>query len=186
MLLEIKGLGHTGSLSQLNRLLTEWRRTGRPTATAEATASPLLDPATGHLVSPIAAAALCVKPRGMLTTKQAVTVDAFKASSTDFAAMRALAMRFRALLRDGDVKKLTTWLHDARHSTLFEIRRFAQTLTLDLAAVRNAITERWSNGQVEGQITRLKMLKRAMNGRAGVDLLRARLMPFKPETNHSK
>ncbi|MGI4748351.1 MAG: transposase [Janthinobacterium lividum] len=121
----------------------------------------------------------------MLTTKQKVTVDAFKASSTDFAAMRDLAMRFRALLRGGDVEKLTIWLRDAQHSTLYGIRRFAQTLTLDLAAVCNAITERWSNGQVEGQINRLKMLKRAMYGRAGVDLLRARLMPFKLETNHS-
>ena len=41
LLLEIKELGYTGSLSQLNRLLTEWRRTGRPAATAEATTSPL-------------------------------------------------------------------------------------------------------------------------------------------------
>ena len=37
-------------------------------------------------------------------------------------------------------------LHDAQHSTLYGIRRFAQTLTLDLAAIRNAITERWING----------------------------------------
>jgi len=75
-------------------------------------------------------------------------------------------------------------LHDAQHSTLYGIRRFAQTLTLDLAAVRNAITERWSNGQVEGQINRLKMLKRAMYGRAGVDLLRARMMPLKSGIDH--
>ncbi|MGI4959942.1 MAG: ISL3 family transposase [Janthinobacterium lividum] len=139
---------------------------------------------TGHLVSPIVAAALCVKPRGTLTLTQAVTVDAFKASSTEFAIMRALAMRFRSLLRGGDVEKLETWLHDAQHSTVYGIRRFAQTLTLDLAAVRNAITKRWSNGQVEGQINRLKMLKRAMYGRAGVDLLRARMMPFKTAISH--
>jgi hypothetical protein len=43
----------------------------------------------------------------------------------------------------------------------------------DLAPVGNAITETWSNGQTEGQINRLKTLKRAMYGRAGVDLLRA-------------
>ena len=85
-------------------------------------------------------------------------------SSTKLAAMRALAMRFRSVLRGGDVEKLTVWLHDAQHSVLYGVRRFAQTLTLDLAAVRNAITERWSNGQVEGQINRLKMLKRTMYG----------------------
>jgi transposase len=42
--------------------------------------------------------------------------------------------------------------------------------------VRNAVLETWSNGQTEGQINRLKTLKRVMYGRAGVDLLRARLM----------
>jgi transposase len=47
-------------------------------------------------------------------------------------------------------------------------------LRRDLEAVRNAVTECWSNGQVEGQINRLKTLKRAMYGRAGIELLRAR------------
>ena len=184
MLLEIKDFGYSGSLSQLNRLLTEWRRNGRTADTAEVTTLLLRDPATGHLVSPIVGAALCVKPRGMLTPAQAVTIDAFKASSTEFATMRALAMRFRALVRGGDVEKLKTWLHDAQYSFIYGIRRFAQTLTLDLAAVRNAVTERWSNGQVEGQVNRLKMLKRARYGRAGVDLLQARMRPFKPAMNH--
>ena len=42
----------------------------------------------------------------------------------------------------------------------------------------SAVTERWSNGPVEGQINRLKALKRQMYGRAGVDLLRARVLPL--------
>lgn len=99
--------------------------------------------------------------------------------------MRALAMRFRGILRGGDVEKLTVWLHDADRSTLYGIRRFVHTLRHDLAAVRNAITETWSNGQTEGQINRLKMLKRAMYGRAGVDLLRARMIPLNPIRNHT-
>ncbi len=48
----------------------------------------------------------------------------------------------------------------------------------DLDAVRNALTEEWSNGQTEGQINRLKTLKRAMYGRAGPELLRARMLPL--------
>jgi transposase len=51
-------------------------------------------------------------------------------------------------------------------------------LRQDIDAVRNAIFEPWSNGQVEGQINRLKTLKRAMYGRASVELLRARMMPL--------
>ena len=57
---------------------------------------------------------------------------------------------------------------------------------MDLAAVRNAITESWSNGQTEGQINRLKMLKRAMYGGAGIDQQRARIMPLNPIPNHTK
>ena len=48
----------------------------------------------------------------------------------------------------------------------------------DFDAVKNAIEMPWSNGQAEGQINRLKTLKRAMYGRAGPELLRARMLPF--------
>jgi transposase len=59
------------------------------------------------------------------------------------------------------------------------MQRFARALRYDIEAVRNAVQELWSNGQTEGQINRLKTLKRrTMYGRAGVDLLRARLMPL--------
>ena len=44
--------------------------------------------------------------------------------------------------------------------------------------VLNALTTPWSNGQTEGQISRLKTLKRAMYGRAGAELLRARMLPL--------
>ena len=46
----------------------------------------------------------------------------------------------------------------------------------DRAAVHAAITEYWSNGQTEGQITRLKLVKRQMYGRGKLDLLQARLI----------
>ncbi len=45
-----------------------------------------------------------------------------------------------------------------------------------------AVTEKWSNGIVEGQVNRLKTLKRQMYGRAGVELLRARMIAFAPES----
>src|ERR1700733_12456396 len=70
------------------------------------------------------------------------------------------------------------WLRDAQHCGLHAMRSFVRKLRQDIDAVRNAILEPWSNGQVEGQINRLKMLKRAMYGRASVELLRARMMPL--------
>ena len=53
----------------------------------------------------------------------------------------------------------------------------------DLGAVEQAITSRWSNGPVEGHINRLKMIKRQMYGRAGFELLKARVLPWEPEDN---
>jgi transposase len=187
LLPEIKCLGYTGSLSQLERLLTQWRHVGHAMAAdAPAAATGILsDPTTGQLVSPIVAAALCIKPRGLLTEPQAAKVNAFKTMSVEFATMRGLAMRFRGILRGKDTEKLDIWLHDADRSGLYGIRRFARSLRQDLAAVRNAITETWSNGQTEGQINRLKTLKRAMYGRAGVELLRARMLPIRPTGQHA-
>jgi transposase len=113
-----------------------------------------------------------------MTPRQIVNVDGLKAASAEFTTMRGLAMRFAGLLRGGDIGKLDVWLHDARHCGLHAMRRFARKLRQDIDAVRNAILEPWSNGQVEGQINRLKTLKWAMYGCAGVELLRARMMPL--------
>ena len=56
---------------------------------------------------------------------------------------------------------------------------FARGLRKDHAAVAAALREPWSNGQTEGQINRLKTLKRAMYGRAGAELLKARMLPLR-------
>ena len=53
---------------------------------------------------------------------------------------------------------------------------FAKRLSADYEAVRAAVTLSWSNGPVEGQINRLKMLKRTMYGRAGLTLLSRRFL----------
>jgi transposase len=98
----------------------------------------------------IVAAALCIKPRGLLTKSQAAKVDAFKTMSSIFATMRALATRFRGILRGNDTAKLDVWLCDTGRSGLYGLRRFARSLRHDLAAGRNAITGTWSNGQKEG------------------------------------
>lgn len=176
---EVKARGYTGSFSNVERLLAKWRNPKReaPRPAPPAPRAPSVDPATGRLISPIVAAALCVKPRGLLTSVQAAKVDALKSEWPDFAAMRQLSMRFRGILRSKSAGKLGVWLKDAQQSGLYAMQRFARTLRRDLDAVRNAITEQWSNGQTEGQINRLKALKRAMYGRAGPELLRARMLP---------
>jgi transposase len=90
--------------------------------------------------------------------------------------MRQFARRFRGILRARSVQALRRWLKSAHESGIYAMRRFARMLDLD--AVSNALILPWSNGPTEGQISRLKTLKRSMYGRAGVELLRARVLPF--------
>ena len=77
----------------------------------------------------------------------------------DFTAMRQLAMRFRGILRSRDIGRLAVWLNDTHQSGNYAVRHFVRTLRQDIDAVTNALMERWSNGQTEGQINRLKTLK---------------------------
>jgi len=90
--------------------------------------------------------------------------------------IRALACDFDRLVRDRDASALTPWLVRAEESDETEFREFAAGLRRDLSAVTAALTEEWSSGQVEGQVNRLKSLKRMMFGRANVDLLRCRVI----------
>jgi hypothetical protein len=93
-----------------------------------------VDPATGWLISPIVAAALCIKPRGLLTPDQVTKIDALKSASPEFTMMRGLAMRFRGIFHGKDTDKLDTWLSDAQQSGIYAIQRFARTLRRDTVA----------------------------------------------------
>src|SRR4051795_5212343 len=88
----------------------------------------------------------------------------------------ALAEAFIGLVRDRAPDRLDPWLNQALRSTLPPLRSFAKHLSADYDAVRAAVTLGWSNGPVEGQINSLKMLKRTMYGRAGLDLLGRRFL----------
>ncbi len=111
--------------------------------------------------------------REQLSKADAITIAAVETGVPALAAARNLVERFHQILRTRDAEALTSWLVDTGGSLLAS---FAKGITRDLAAVRAAITEPWSNGQTEGQITKLKLVKRQMYGRAGLDLLRARLV----------
>jgi transposase len=94
------------------------------------------------------------------------------------ATMRCVAMRFRGILSGRKADPLPAWIDDAIETALALIVQLVGTFNRDIDAFRNAIEMQWSNGQAEGQINRLKTLKRAMYGRAGPNLLRARMLPL--------
>ena len=79
-------------------------------------------------------------------------------------------------MKNGKIEELKEWLNRAAASGINEMASFAKGIKQDLAAVEAAIETQWSNGQVEGQVNRLKTIKRAMYGRANFDLLRAKVL----------
>jgi transposase len=87
-----------------------------------------------------------------------------------------LVESFAALVRKQATFSFTDWLAKVEQSGCMELVGFAAGLRQDEAAVRAALTTPWSNGPVEGQVNRLKVIKRQMYGRAGLRLLRARVV----------
>ncbi len=92
-----------------------------------------------------------------------------------------LSERFRQLMKEKSAVGLAKWCEDAEKVSTYT--GFVRGLRQDYAAVEQAFVSEWSNGQTEGQVNRLKMLKRQGYGRAGFDLLRRRVL-FRNCTNH--
>jgi transposase len=87
-----------------------------------------------------------------------------------------LGQRFLEIIRERQADALASWLDDAEASGIKEMMRLAQGLRRDHSAVSAALTTEWSNAQTEGQVNRLKMIKRTMFGRASFELLRNRVL----------
>jgi len=88
----------------------------------------------------------------------------------------SLTQGFLRLVRQRLPDHLDDWIEKAENSSIQSLQRFANGLKDDYDAVKAGLTLEVSNGQVEGQNNRLKMLKRQMFGRAGLDLLAKRLI----------
>lgn len=148
------------------RVVTEWATRQRRNETAGVELSRTPPPA--RVLS-----RLMTTRRDDLSKADAVTVAAIETGVPTLATARNLMEWFHRMFRVRDTDALASWVTDARASLLAS---FGKGIVADLAAVRAALTEPWSNGQTEGQITKLKLVKRQMYGRARLDLLRARLV----------
>ena len=80
------------------------------------------------------------------------------------------------MIRARNASALEPWLKDATESEVPELRTFAAGVKRDQAAIQAALTYEWSQGQVEGQVHRLKLIKSQAYGRAGFNLLRHRVL----------
>lgn len=111
--------------------------------------------------------------RDELTKSEAVLVAAIESGVVALTEAREVIASFHDLLRRRSLKDLDGWIERARSST---VASFANGVTRDRTAIEAAIISPWSNGQTEGQICKLKLVKRQMYGRGKLDLLEARVI----------
>ena len=186
---EAQALGFAGTAKQVRRWLqarrtafhkhtpSRWRDVALP-----GTAASL--PTTRKLLAPIQLAWIIVKPVEARSAGESETIVHIE-QDAEAATLVRLVRWFVDLVRDAriagkrhhtSVDPFDTWLADACDCSVRAVATFAAGLKHDGAAVRAALTLPWSNGQAEGQVTKLKLLKRSMYGRAKLDLLRQRLL----------
>jgi transposase len=121
---------------------------------------------------------LLLRRPAALTTDQILFLTHLCEQDPSVAAAYALAQEFAQMLRTRTGEQhLETWIAAATQSEVEEVQRFAGGLTRDYAAVRAGLTLVHSNAQTEGQITKLKLVRRSMYGRGKIDLLQRRFLP---------
>jgi transposase len=129
-----------------------------------------------RLLTPRRATWLVLRPSEQSTEQDHHQLAQLTAQSPVLAEAVALAQDFASLVRQRQPTQLDPWLARAATSALPPFRRFAKGLREDYAAVQAGVTFPWSQGPIEGHISRLKMLKRQMFGRARLDLLAQRFL----------
>ena len=133
-------------------------------------------PQASRRLSPRQASWLFVKDQAQLTVDQRVLTQRICQASADLQELYQLGQDFVLMVKQRKARRLDGWLARAQQSSSVELRGFASGIKRDYAAVKAALSLPWSQGQVEGQITRLKNLKRQMYGRAHFDVLRSRVL----------
>ena len=174
---ELRAAGFPGSAGTVRRHVGAWRpapgRRGRPSA-ANAD-QPAGAPAPVPVPSPRQVKWWLLAAPDDLTEEQRTYLQRLLAAVPLLETAQQLALEFGRLVREREVAALSGWLQQAQTSGVAELRGVAVGMQRDRAAIEAALQLPWSQGQTEGQVTRLKLLKRAMYGRGGLDLLRSRL-----------
>ena len=177
---EIRAQGFSGAASLVRRYVAHWRpepgRRGRPPrGTMHGRAMPP-PPRPTRVRSPRQARWLLLHAVEELEPDEQAYRQHLLDADAELQGAHRLAEAFGQLVRERQREALDPWLTAAEESGVPEFREFARVMRRDHAAVVAALTYEWSNGQTEGQITRLKCVKRQMYGRAGFGLLKQRVL----------
>jgi len=111
-----------------------------------------------------------------LTAEEQALLDRITGRHEELTSLARLAREFTARLRERRGDELRQWVEAVVASGITELVAFAKGLEQDWAAVVAGLTLEWSSGQGEGQVNRVKLIKRQMVGRASFDLLRKRVL----------
>jgi transposase len=169
---EIREQGYTGCSGSVWRFIAELRRD-------EASGQPI-DTPTRRRTTPTPTARqvaiLFLRRPSDLTPEQQAYLTTLGEQDAALGSAYRLTQAFATLVRERQGERLDAWRAEVATYEVPALHRFAAGLERDLDAVRAGLTEDWSNGQTEGQVNRLKTLKRQMYGRAGFTLLRQRVV----------
>jgi transposase len=179
MLRELRERGFAGNYATVLRYLNRLRAAqdgAAPPRRSRTRPGPPLVAAPKRVLTPRTATwAVLRRPERRSKEDRALLAE-LRGRSPILDAAVGLAEEFAGLVRERKPERLDPWLKAAQDGPVAALRRFAKRLQDDDGAVRAAVTLDWSNGQTEGQINRLKALKRQMYGRAGLDLLERRFL----------
>lgn len=178
---EISQKGFSGSLG----LVIRWAVSQRKLLPAEdryrRQQAEAVQPALSRQLQPVPWSAgraswLVMLDNNKLDEEQQAARTSMLAADTQMVIVDRLARQFVQLVKNRQSHDLDQWLAEVAASDIKALTTFANGIRSDLAAVQNALRLSWSNGQTEGQINRLKFIKRQMYGRAKLDLLRKRVL----------
>lgn len=171
---EVRARGYSGAYGVVAGFLAPLRR-GRPIR-RRAARSQRESAAPAPALTARRLSFLLIRPPDERTAAEQQVLTQLCAQDGTIAALAALAENFAQMVRERTVEQFDGWLERALNSGLSELQRLATGIQHDEAAVRAALGLPWSTGPVEGHITRLKLVKRSMYGRAKLDLLRQRVL----------
>ena len=180
---EIQQHGFTGSYAMVARYLQPLRQAYPPMRPVPESLNDLPGRGPAPKVKRAHQKALSARRVAWLILRRPETLDNEQeqlleklAAQPELSEAVSLAQGFLDLVRKRLPEQLDDWLKNATNSSIKAFQTFANGLTEDYDAVKAGVTLEVSNGQVEGQNNRLKMLKRQMFGRAGIDLLAKRFI----------
>jgi transposase len=173
---EVRDQGFTGSYARVAAYVRPLRR-GQAAPRVAAKQAPAPGPTSERpALTARDLSYLLIRRASDRTHDEQKHLEQVKQQDAVIADIAAFADDFTQMMRERLAEPLEGWLERVQASAYSSLKSLATGLRQDLSAVRAALELPYSNGQTEGQVTRLKLFKRQMYGRAKLDLLRQRVL----------